>query len=181
MKYVISMVIAVFGFVYFNIAMPIREFKMARRIKAYRTAGLLLLLFAVPVLRAQTTDVSHTPYFTVDQNGHMTKHSDGDDALIFEWKAEYAQDTGSGYPVLDNAARFVWVNCGKLMILFGLFAAISILRSKVEGGRPYNEVLRDEAAERWAEEQSDDSIHNPFDSPEGMQPASQYVSVRSRS
>ena len=109
---------------------------------------------------------------------HAQSYSDGDDVLVARYQQQ-AQNT-TGFPVLDNALRYVWNNCGKLLLVFGLLAAASILNSKLKSQNEcYGDVLRREAAERWDEETDDDSIHNPFDSPEGMQPSTQYVPVRS--
>jgi hypothetical protein len=76
--------------------------------------------------------------------------------------------------------QFLWNNAGTLCLVFVVLAGISILYSRVEGSTTLNDQIREEAAERWEAETEDDSIHNPFDAPEGMQPASQYVSVRTR-
>ena len=152
--------------------------RLSRQIRAMRIAGLLLLLLTVNVtpVHAQTAKVDSWAW----NAGSGVARSDGDDMLVAKYQHDtQAQDT-TGYPVLDNALRYVWNNCGKLMVVFLLLAVASMLRSKLESQETYGDVLRREAAERWEEETDDDSIHNPFDSPEGMQPTTQYVPVRSR-
>ena len=141
--------------------------RLSRSIKAMRVAGLLLLLLLVNVAPIHAQTVTPMP------------RSDGDDALVAKWVA--TPDGITGVPTIDNALLYVWNNCGKLMLVFVLLAAVSILRSKLALEQPtYGDYLRREAAARWEAETDDDSIHNPFNSPEGMQPASQYVSVRTR-
>lgn len=104
--------------------------------------------------------------------------SDGDDALVQKWVT--TQDGITGYVPVDKSLLYIWNNCGKLMILFGLLAGAYLLVGKLEQQNEcYGDVLREEAAERW-EEENGDEMHNPFDSPEGMQPVSQYVPVRTK-
>ena len=166
--------------------------RLSRQIKAMRVAGLMLLLCAVCApSHAQTKPKN---WYWTSKDGVVVEHdgdyvaaqsilqsqgySMGEDGLV----AQYRQpDDTTGYPALDNALRYVWNNCGKLMVVFFLLAVVSMLRSKMESQETYGDVLRREAAERWEEETDDDSIHNPFDSPEGMQPTTQYVPVRTRS
>jgi hypothetical protein len=106
--------------------------------------------------------------------------SDGDDVLVQKWTLDSKNDGITGVASIDKAFLYVWNNCGKLMILFGLLAVCYLLAGKLErSNQCYGDVLREEAAERW-EEENGDEMHNPFDSPEGMQPASQYVPVRTK-
>jgi hypothetical protein len=192
----------------------IRAFRQVRLIRAYRIAGLLLLLLAANVLHvapvhAQGPEGAGThkiwcrsandipclnasqrqaiaeaerlrKAYTVTESTTSTfgTYSDGDDALL----AKYRQpDDTTGFPALDKALRYVWDNAGKLTLIFALLAGCYLLMGKLEqSGETYGDVLRREAAERWEEETDDDSIHNPFNSPEGMQPTTQYVPVRTR-
>lgn len=148
----------------------VKAFQLQRQIRAFRAAGLLavaaMILIVVPTVHAQSV----TPM----------PRSDGDDALVAKWVVDQHQGGITGVESIDKAILYVWNNCGKLMILFGLLAAASILNSKLKASNEcHGDVLRREAAERW-EEENGDEMHNPFNSPEGMQPASQYVPVRQR-
>jgi hypothetical protein len=172
------------AFFYLHAWRPILDFVRAlhqiRMIRAFRVAGLLLLMLAVNVMpvHAQTTDVSKTRYFTTD-----TGWSDGDDALLKKFQADVQRESEiTGYPPLDNGIRYVWNNCGKLMAIFVLLAAISMFRSKLDlHQETYGDVLRREARKRGDfETTASDDIHDPFNSPEGMQPITQYVPVRTR-
>jgi hypothetical protein len=95
--------------------------------------------------------------------------SDGDNALIQKYRQ--AEDT-TGYPAVDDAIRFVWGHAGILLIFAALSGGVFMLRDSDSS----DSDLRREAEERMAD--AGDSMHNPFNSPEGMQPSSQYVPVR---
>ena len=148
-------------------------------------AVLLLTAIALPVYAQSQTPIIRrdADWYAAErlarQNGiqivEPSGYSDGGDIYV----RPVPEPELTGIVAVDNVARFVWNNCGKLILLFSLLAAVVMFRDKLNGGESYNEVMRREAAEKYAEEQGDD-IHNPFDSPEGMQPASQYVSVRRR-
>jgi hypothetical protein len=103
-------------------------------------------------------------------------YSYGDDGLL-----KYRQpDDTTGYPALDNVLRYVWNNCGTLMLVFGLLAGLSVLGIRLNADSDtHNEQMRREAEELESPGLSDD-IHEPFDAPEGMQPATQYVPIRTR-
>lgn len=138
---------------------------------------LLLVTIALPVNAQKLAVVDHDADWAATQQILQSQgYSLGEDGLVHYVQV---QPEITGYKWLDDSLRFVWNNCGKLMILFGLIAVVFMFRDKLNGGETYGEYLRRQAADRWAEEQGED-IHNPFDSPEGMQPASQYVGVRTR-
>jgi hypothetical protein len=144
-----------------------RAYRQMRLIRAFRVAGLLLLLLAVNVIPVQAQSVQRDGDWNLAQT-----YSHGDDALI--------GPNTTGNTTLDKTIRYVWDNAGKLTLIFALLAGAYLLIGKLEQpGETYGDVLRQEAAERWEEEQGDD-IHNPFNSPEGMQPTTQYVPVRTR-
>jgi len=148
-------------------------------------AVLLLTAIALPVYAQSQTPIIRrdADWYAAErlarQNGiqivEPSGYTDGEDIYV----RPVPEPELTGIVAVDNAARFVWNNVGKLILFFTLIFAAIIFRDKLNGGLTYGEILREQAAERWAEEQGDD-IHNPFDSPEGMQPASQYVSVRTR-
>ena|SRR5271155_330633 len=153
-------------------------------------AVLLLTAIALPVYAQSQTPIIRrdADWYAAErlarQNGiqivEPSGYTDGEDTYV----RPVPEPELTGIVAVDNAARFVWNNVGKLILFFTLIFAAIIFRDKLNGGLmngglTYSEGLRKQAAERWAEEQGDD-IHNPFDSPEGMQPASQYVSVRTR-
>jgi len=107
---------------------------------------------------------------------HAEGYSYGDDGLL-----KYRQpDDTTGYPALDSFLRYVWNHVGTLMLVFALLAGISILGSRLSADADtHNEQMRREAEELEQPGLSDD-IHEPFNAPEGMQPASQYVPIRTR-
>ena len=138
---------------------------------------LLLVVIALPAYAQKIAVVERDSDWAATQQIMQSQgYSRGEDGMIY---VAVQPESITGYVPLDNAVLFVWNNCGKLMILFGLLAMAYIIQGKLNGGLTYGEYLRREAADRWAEEQGED-IHNPFASPRGMQPASQYVSVRTR-
>jgi hypothetical protein len=101
-------------------------------------------------------------------------YSYGEDGLI-----QYRQpDDTTGYPALDNVLRFVWNNAGMLLA----FAILTVLTCGLleRSQETHNEQMRRETEELEAPGLSED-IHEPFNAPEGMQPATQYVPIRTRS
>jgi hypothetical protein len=237
---VLALALNIAAFFYLQAWLPIvhlvRSIRLSRQIRAYRVAGLLLLVLAVNVVGSVTVyakectvkerqHVNCTPTCGFDkacvqrelrqqsdgiivgvirdqdyesaraiakENGvdvsawTYPEYSRGSDAVEQPHDWAHASETNFGrLPGLTTAqtyrmVMFVWNNCGKLMLVFGLLALASILNSKLKAQNEcYGDVLRREAAERWEEETDDDSIHNPFHSPEGMQPTTQYVPVRS--
>ena len=131
--------------------------RLSRQIKAMRVAGLMLVLCAVCApARAQTKTkdwywtskdgvvvVRDGDTVAADAILQSQGYSRGEDSLI---KYRQPSDT-TGYPALDEALRFVWNNCGMLMLLFSLLTAASILRSKSEQ-EDYSVRLRREAEEK---------------------------------
>jgi hypothetical protein len=104
-------------------------------------------------------------------------YSNGDDALIGKYRQP---DDTTGFPALDNILRYVWSHCGTLMLVFGLLTGITILGSHLNAdSETHNEQMRREAEELESPGLSED-IHEPFNAPEGMQPATQYVPIRTR-
>lgn len=194
---VLALALNVIAFFYLKAWRPVVDlvkwFRLSRQIRAMRVAGLLMLLFMVAPVHAQTakttakvdswawnaqTGVVRDGDWTATESVLRSQgYSRGEDGLIYKIEP---QDI-TGYPALDNALRYVWNNCGKLIVVFLLLAAASMLNSKLKADNEcHGDVLRREAAERWEEENDDDSMHNPFNSPEGMQPTTQYVPVRTR-
>jgi hypothetical protein len=116
-----------------------------------------------------------------DADWYATQHimqangySIGDDGLIHTRQP----DDTTGYPALDNVLRFLWNNCGILMLVFGLLAGLSILGYRLNhSGETHNEQLRREA-EELAQPGLSEDIHEPFNAPEGMQ--TQYIPIRTR-
>lgn len=149
----------------------------ALRIVPFILLGIIAIWFTVGEIALAKEFKSVLPQAQLVQwNGADGRgYSDGDDSLL----AKYSQagDT-TGFPALDNGLRFLWNNCGTLMLVFGLLAGISILAVR-QGGESHNDQMRREAEELEQPGLSED-IHDPFDAPEGMQPTSQYVSVRSK-
>jgi hypothetical protein len=116
-------------------------------------------------------------WYLAQQIAHDNGYSYGEDGLISEYRQP---DDTTGYPALDKVLRYVWNHVGTLMLVFGLLAGISILGSRLNADSDtHNEQMRREAEELEQPGLSDD-IHEPFNAPEGMQPASQYVPVRTR-
>jgi hypothetical protein len=195
----LALALNIVAFFYLQAWLPIvhlvRSVRLSRQIRAYRVAGLLLLLFAVSVMpvHAQGPEAGRKHalgYQYLHSNSKPSRliiapvvYSDGDDALLqkFQYDVQHESDI-TGYLPVDNAIRYVWNNCGKLMIIFLLLAVVSMLRSKLElDQETYGDIMRREARERGDfETTASDDIHDPFNSPEGMQPASQYVPVRTR-
>ena len=127
---------------------------------------LLLTAIALPVYAQSQTPIvkRDADEAAVEQILQSQGYSRGEDGMIY---VAVQPESITGYVPLDNAVLFVWNNCGKLMILFGMFAMAYIIQGKLNGGLTYGEYLRREAADRWAEDQGED-IHNPFASPRGM-------------
>jgi len=103
----------------------------------------------------------------VQANGY----SNGDDALI-------APST-TGSSSVDSALRFVWNNVGKLLLVFILLTAAALFSTRLDSSNTHNDQMRREALDRL-EAESNGEIHEPFDAPEGMQPATQYEPIRTR-
>jgi hypothetical protein len=117
-----------------------------------------------------------------DSDWEMSQHilqangySTGEDALIGD---RYQPGETTGYPALDNALRYVWHNAGVLLLVFTMLAFLTsgLLSREAES---HNDQMRREAEELESPGLSED-IHEPFNAPEGMQPASQYVPIRTK-
>jgi len=152
-------------------------------IKAAVEHGFILTPGTIRAVTPQPTDNGVAPYTFMTSNGPESRwarnlpfapHSEGDDALLEKYRQP---DDTTGFPVLDNTLRYVWNNAGKLMLLFAVVAAMLIFCVERQK-ESHNDQMRREAEER--EEAGADDIHDPFNAPEGMQPTSQYVPIRTR-
>jgi hypothetical protein len=120
-------------------------------------------------------------WYAAQQIAHDQGFSYGDDGNLRGTQPDgsYIVFSRNQLIALIKALRFVWNNAGTLVLVFGLLAVASIFRSRMESGETHNEQMRREAEELESPGLSED-IHEPFNAPEGMQPASQYVSIRTR-
>jgi len=153
MENVMCVVINVMAFFDMHVCHPVANFFRARR-RAYRTAGMLLLLVLVPThaqaahsklnrkrCQEYLTEINHA---RMAEDVEVDLYRDAyDEMLLRQLRAEYSDGDGlTGVPALDNAIMFVWNNCGKLIILFGLLAWVCLLRDKLDGNETYGEKLQ---------------------------------------
>lgn len=166
MAAIIALVLNVIAFFYLKSWRPVvtffKAFQLNRQIKAYRVAGLLVLVIAASVAHGQTLDVSKT--------AQVAPYSDGDDVIVRYYQAQ---------PKPDAFDQMVWNNW--YWFVGGAVAIFLFLQ--FGGGRESDDTNINDLADPDYRTAFVSNYHgdDAFEVPEGMHSEHMPVPVRSRS